>query len=255
MSSATFISIPLAIFVIFATTATDAFVVQSAASKQIKNATFLLRQSLDKVQNVSSGSTRIGLHLNAKDVGHQSTTTTANATTTRTEFLSSMGSMGIMSALAAFTLAPPTPVYAAYGDNSNMELPNYIEFLIEKNSSPDPSKILYKGADIEVQIKRISDAATRLNEIPKIASEKKWSQVQGILTGPLGTLVQTMNALCRDVESGSSKDSELAKKAAAKVKGDIILISQEASKKNEGGVVKACDMAQKDLEAFAKLVF
>lgn len=150
---------------------------------------------------------------------------------------------------AALSTQRPAPVSAAYGDNSNMQLPSYIDFLIEKNSSADQSKVLYKGADSEIQIKRISVAAARLNDIPLMAKEKKWSQVQGILTGPLGTLLQTMNSLCKETDSGE------AKKAAAKVKGDIILISQEASKKNEGGVVKACADAQKDLEAFAKLVF
>jgi hypothetical protein len=90
----------------------------------------------------------------------------------------------------------------------------------------------------------------RLNEIPAIAKEKKWSQVQGILTGPLGTLLQTMNGLVKD-----SSNSEAAKKAMGKFKADILLIGQEASKKSEGGVVKACEEAQKDLEAFAKVVF
>ena len=65
---------------------------------------------------------------------------------------------------------------------------------------------------------------------PSIAREKKWSQVQGILTGPLGTLIQTMNSLCKDT------DSSEAKKAAAKVKSDIIVVSQEATRKNEAGV-------------------
>jgi hypothetical protein len=143
----------------------------------------------------------------------------------------------------------PAPANADYGASSNMELPNYIEFLIEKNTVVDQSKVLYKGADIQVQISRISDASKRLSEIPSIAKQKKWSQVQGILTGPLGTLIQTMNSLCKDTDSGD------AKKAAAKVKSDIIAVSQEASRKNEAGVVKACEAAEKDLEAFAKLVF
>ena len=143
----------------------------------------------------------------------------------------------------------PSPANAEYGTSSNMELPNYIEFLIEKNTIVDQSKFLYKGTDIQVQISRISDASKRLSEIPSIAREKKWSQVQGILTGPLGTLIQTMNSLCKDT------DSSQAKKAAAKVKSDIIVVSQEATRKNEAGVVKACEDAQKDLEAFAKLVF
>jgi len=144
----------------------------------------------------------------------------------------------------------PLPANAAYGTSSNIALPSYIEFLIEKNTSADTSKSIYKGADTEVQIKRISEAAMRLNEIPAIAKEKKWSQVQGILTGPLGTLLQTMNGLVKD-----SSNSEAAKKAMGKFKADILLIGQEASKKSEGGVVKACEEAQKDLEAFAKVVF
>ncbi len=175
---------------------------------------------------------------------------TKTAGQSRKRFLSSVSS-NAFAALMSSTIVPTStlPVNAAYGDTSNMELPNYIEFLIEKNTQVDPSKILYKGADIETQIKRISDASNRLKEVPILAKEKKWSQVQGILTGPLGTLVQTMNTLCK------AENSTAANKAAAKVKSDIISISQEAAKKNEGGVVKACDEAQKDLEAFAKLVF
>ena len=168
------------------------------------------------------------------------------ANQSRKQFISSAVAFTMLSTC---TLAPKSPANAAYGDSTTIALPNYIEFLIEKNTMIDKSKVLYKGADIEVQIKRISEAATRLNEIPLKAKEKKWSQVQGILTGPLGTLVQTMNSLSKDTDSGE------AKKAAAKVKGDIILISQEAGRKNENGVVKACEDAQHDLEVFAKLVF
>lgn len=156
---------------------------------------------------------------------------------------------------AMLLLGSSDPASAAYGTSSNIELPNYIEFLIEKNSSVDPSKILYKGADPLTQLSRISEASLKLNEIPAIAKEKKWSQVQGILTGPLGTLVQTMNTLVKSATDANAKEGEKAKKAAAVVKADIINISQEASKKNEAGVVKACEVAQKDLEAFAKLVF
>lgn len=165
-------------------------------------------------------------------------------TQSRKQFISSM---------IAFTMLPTisqtAPANAAFGDSSNIALPSYIDFLIEKNTIADTSKVLYKGADSEVQIKRIAEAANRLNDIPVYAKDKKWSQVQGILTGPLGTLLQTMNSLTKETNSAD------VKKAGAKVKADIILISQEATKKSEGGVVKACEEAQKDLEAYAKLVF
>jgi hypothetical protein len=139
---------------------------------------------------------------------------------------------------------------ASYGDSTKIELPNYIEYLIEKNSSVDSSKILYKGADMDIQLKRITDASLRLKDIPSIAREKKWSQIQGILTGPLGTLVQTMNVLTKGLSSNDE-----AVKVAGKVKADLIRISQEATKKDEMGVIKACQQAQDDLETFARLVF
>ena len=42
--------------------------------------------------------------------------------------------------------------------------------------------LLYKGPDIEVQLRKIGEAATRLPEISALANEKKWSAIQGIIT-------------------------------------------------------------------------
>jgi hypothetical protein len=140
-----------------------------------------------------------------------------------------------------------SPAYAAYGDSSNIELPSYIDFLIEKNKTVDPATFLYKGADREVQLERIYAALSRIKTIPAITRDRKWSQVQGVLTGPLGTLIQTMNQV-----SGSSKD---ALKAAAKVKADLLAIGQAAAKKSEEGCITAAEAALQDLEAFAKVAF
>lgn len=136
---------------------------------------------------------------------------------------------------------------AARDETANIQLPSYIDFLIERNTSVDTSKLLYQGADTEIQLKRISEAAARLKQIPDIASQKKWSQIQGILTGPLGTLLQTMTTL--------SRDSDEAKKAARKVKADLLLIGKETSNKNTENIVKATEAALTDLESFAKIVF
>ena len=141
----------------------------------------------------------------------------------------------------------PSPAIAAYGESSSMGFPSYYDFLVERNTTPDDSEALYKGADRQEQIKRIIDASIQLKKIPSIAQEKKWSQVQGILTGPLGTFVMTMNTL--------SKESNDAKKASAKVKADILSIGQAASKKNADGCIKATDEALNDLESFVKVVF
>jgi len=190
--------------------------------------------------------------IKSKENNHHHSSTSMNMNMSRNQFFAkslSTISTVILSTSIALT-SSPAPAHAAYGSSSNIAFPSYIDFLIEKNSSPDTSNSLYKGADTEVQIKRISDAVVRLNEIPKFANERKWSQVQGVLLGPLGTLGQTMNGLVKNCEN-----SDAAKKAAGKVKADMILIGQEAGRKSEGGVVKGCEEAQEDLEAFAKLVF
>ena len=139
------------------------------------------------------------------------------------------------------------PAHAAYGDGSNIELPSYIDFLIEKNTQVDSSTFLYQGADRDVQLERISAAVTRIKSIPAIAQARKWSQVQGVLTGPLGTLIQTMNQI-----SGSNKD---ALKAAANVKADLLMIGQAAAKKSEDACIAASEAALQNLETFSKVVF
>lgn len=140
-----------------------------------------------------------------------------------------------------------SPAHAAYGDGSKIELPSYIDFLIEKNTQVDPSTFLYQGADREAQLERISAAESRIKSIPAIAQSRKWSQVQGILTGPLGTLIQTMNQI-----SGSNKD---ALKAAANVKADLLMIGQAAAKKSEDACIAASEAALQNLETFSKVVF
>mmetsp|Transcript_1132 Transcript_1132/g.1538 ORF Transcript_1132/g.1538 Transcript_1132/m.1538 type:complete len:216 (+) Transcript_1132:472-1119(+) len=183
---------------------------------------------------------------------HENPTNT-DLSSSRRNFVLSSSTVSLLAGLSlnlANTILFPSEANAAYGTSSKLELPNYIEFLIEKNSSIDQEKILYKGSDVSVQLKRLSDAANRLSEIPKLAQEKKWSQVQGILTGPLGTLGQTMNYLSKDLPSSND-----AKKVSNKVKQNILMISQEASKKNVDGCIKATEDATRDLEAFVKLVF
>ena len=47
----------------------------------------------------------------------------------------------------------PSIANADAGSSANMKLPNYIDFLIEKNAQglvDDPDKLLYKGPDVEV---------------------------------------------------------------------------------------------------------
>jgi hypothetical protein len=101
--------------------------------------------------------------------------------------------------------------------------------------------LLYKGPDLELQLTKIGTAAARLPEISSLAAEKKWSAIQGIITGPLGTLLQNMNNLA---QSKTSKD------AAKSVKNDLNDIFAAVGKKDSAAVNKAADKAEKDLEKF-----
>jgi hypothetical protein len=145
-------------------------------------------------------------------------------------------------------LGPCRPAYAAYGETSTMELPNYIEYLLEKNAVADPDTYLYKGPDPKVQLQRLLEANKRLEDIPPLASDKKWSQVQGILTGPLGTLAQTLSLIAKD----ATPDVQAKAKA---VKETIFSINTAASQKNEAEVVAKTQAARAKLEAFVRAAF
>lgn len=150
-------------------------------------------------------------------------------------------------------LVNPEPAHAAYGTSSNMELPNYIEFLLEKNAVPDEGAFLYQGPDPQVQLQRLLDATKRLDSIAPLAEDKKWSQIQGLLTGPLGTLAQTLTAIASNASSKSSTAELMAK--SKKVKEDIYTINLAASQKNPDAVVTNAQAAQASLEAFVRAAF
>lgn len=114
-----------------------------------------------------------------------------NPTVSRRSWIIQRGAPVAVCAVAFFL--HPLPIKAKYGDASSMELPSYIEYLIEKNSVTDESQVLYRGADPAVLLQRLQESLKRLNEIPELADQKKWTQINGLVTGPLGTLSQSLN--------------------------------------------------------------
>lgn len=155
--------------------------------------------------------------------------------------------MIMMTGLVLFTTSPAD---AKYGDSTNMEMPNYIEYLIEKNEAgKNADAALYKGVDPTVLLKRLQEANKRLAEIPGLADQKKWTQIQGIITGPLGTLAVTINQIA------TADSPAKVKEASKKVKADVIAIGQAAAKKSGTGCVESSRVAARDLEEFVKLAF
>jgi hypothetical protein len=138
-----------------------------------------------------------------------------------------------------------------------MELPNYIEYLVEKNAQGSNTAVaLYQGADPVVLLRRLQEANRRLQEIPTMASDKKWSQILGLLTGPLGTLSQTLNQIASSTANPSdSKKQQLLQDASKRLKVDLIEIGQASAKKNaDACITKAAD-ASNDLARFLEIAF
>jgi hypothetical protein len=85
----------------------------------------------------------------------------------RRNFLSTMVTTSATFGIMLTSSADRADAYSGDG-SANVELPNYIEFLIEKNKVVDESSILYKGADSQRQLERLADAALRLEAIPAL---------------------------------------------------------------------------------------
>jgi hypothetical protein len=158
--------------------------------------------------------------------------------------------------LPAATLAMPFPANAKYGKGTSMELPSYIDYLIEKNTAADNSEALYKGADPATVLRRLAESERRLGEVAELAEKKKWSQINGLVTGPLGTLSSSMNQIVSIASSSATpKKKKEVEQAVKKVKADILGIGQAADRKNGEICTQQAQMASVDLKALLEIAF
>ena len=160
----------------------------------------------------------------------------------------------ILLPIVALTVAPSSS-HAKSGDSSNMALPSYIDYLIEKNAAAKDSTTLYQGADPATVLGRLSVSERRLGEVYTLAEEKKWSQITGLVTGPLGTLSMTMNQIVSITSTNSPKKTKQVQEAVRKVKEDILGIGQAAARKNTIACTKQTDLASADLKALLQIAF
>ena len=158
--------------------------------------------------------------------------------------------------LPTATIAIASPASAKYGEGTSMNFPSYIDYLIEKNTAADNSGALYKGADPATVLRRLADSERRLGEIGDLAEKKKWSEINGLITGPLGTLSSSMSQVVSIASaSGTSKKTKQIEQAVKKVKADVFAIGQEANRKNADGCSQQAQLASKDLKALLELAF
>ena len=170
--------------------------------------------------------------------------------------------MMVASVLTSTTLAiggGVPPAQAKYGEGTRMNMPSYIDYLIDKNTVATTAGALYTGVDPATVLRRIADASQRLTEIETLASQGKWTQIQSILTGPLGTFSSSLAQIGTLTTTPPNKtDKPKAKRVAqliTTIKGDLIAIGQAASKKNGAGCIAQTKLASDDIQTLLELAF
>ena len=169
-------------------------------------------------------------------------------------------SLGGIIPAAALTSYYVEPANAAYGEDAKIVLPNAFEGISNRVNKQclveslgnrecllylDPANKLYQGADTQILLARLEKASVALASIPALSEQKKWSQVLGVTTGPMGSLSDTLTQLIKLTEN-----KEDAKKIAQLVKTDVINIGQAAQRKEGKDIAQMCLAAEKHLAEF-----
>ena len=163
------------------------------------------------------------------------------------------------------TTTSPLAAHALSGDAANLALPNVLQGMSDRLSKQclveslgnreclvyqeDADKLLYKGADTRVLLERMERAAVVLTtQLPPLLEQKKWSQVLGVLTGPLGELIKTMQAIAKLQDDPTL----LSERQVQVVKRDLYAITAAVDKKDVSKALAAYELTANDLAVFIK---
>jgi hypothetical protein len=111
----------------------------------------------------------------------------------------------------------------------------------------EEGKQLFQGLDNQLLLDRVEKASVALARIPDLVEGKKWSQITGVLTGPMGELIRTMGQL-----ADLSENASVAQSNVKLVKTDLYAISAAVERKEGGNALKYHAAATKNLVAFVK---
>ena len=156
-----------------------------------------------------------------------------------------------------------TPAYASYGDDAKIALPNPLQGLTDRTTrqclveslgnreclvyADESSNALFEGYDGQVLLERIDQSSVALAKLPELIASKKWSQVTGVLTGPMGDLIRTMGQLAE-----LSPNKAQAKTKVQQVKKDLYSISDAVGRKDVDQALRFHQAATSSLVAFVK---
>ena len=154
------------------------------------------------------------------------------------------------------------PAWGEYGTDAKIQLPNPMEQMRDRATKQclmeslgnreclvyeDPDNKLYQNPDTKVLVERVEKAGEALATIPDLVESKNWIKVTGVLTGPMGTLANSMDLLSK----ASDNPSACAEKAK-KVKTDLYGISGAVDRRNGNGALEYHKLATEHLVDYIK---
>ena len=160
------------------------------------------------------------------------------------------------------SLFPAESATAAYGDDAKMEMPNPLDQVRERQNKQclmeslgtrqclvyeDPENKLYQNPDTKALAERVEKSAEALATIPALIEGKQWIKVTGVLTGPMGTLSNSMDLL-----SKASNNPTANADRAKRVKNDLYGISGAVDRRNGGAAMEYHRLATDHLVEFLK---
>lgn len=167
-------------------------------------------------------------------------------------------------ATLASTMASPNASHATYGEDAKILMPDVVQGMADRANKQclaeslgtreclvylDPENQLYKGSDAKLLFERLGSSAAALKDVPMYIETKQWNKVQGVLTGPMGTLSSTMNELVKIADGNSS-----LKKMSVDIRNDLYAIAGAADRKNGKDALAAFEKAEIKLEKFITLL-
>lgn len=173
-----------------------------------------------------------------------------------------------LSTVAATVVGRPDQASAVYGADAKIELPDVIQGMSDRQTKQclveslgnreclvylDPDNQLYKGSEATLLLERLNGSMNALQDLPTYIETKQWNKVQGVMTGPMGTLSLTMNELVKTLEP-NDPSREKCKSLSIAIRNDLYSISGSADRKQVKDAMISFQRAEEKLNKFALLI-
>lgn len=163
---------------------------------------------------------------------------------------------------------PSSAANAVYGADAKIELPNIAQGMADRANKQclveslgnreclvyeDPDNKLYKSADSKILFDRLGSSIESLKRLPNYITNKQWSNVRSVLTGPMGSLSSTMNELVKLIDEESPVRIQ-CKNLSRDIRTDLYAINTMVDRKDGKQALVYFDKATEKLETFVQLV-